>query len=96
MDIKNFDELSDLTLNLLWDLNGAKSKNEVIELLQKEVFSQIPKESFTTICNQLKANINNHPKSEIGIFEEALEIFLRDFFELKWIKYGGHKNEKIY
>ena len=82
MDIKIFDELSDLTLNLLWDLNGAKSKNEVIELLQKEVFSQIPKESFTTICNQLKSNINNHPKSEIGIFEEALEIFLRNFFEL--------------
>lgn len=82
MNIKIFDELSDLTLNLLWDLNGAKSKNEVIELLQKKVFSQIPKESFTSMCEELKFNINNNPEWEIMIFEEALEIFLRNFFNL--------------
>lgn len=83
MDIKNFNQISNSTLCLLHDLNGARSKAEVIELLQKKVFSQIPKESFTSMCEELKFNINNNPEWEIMIFEEALEIFLRNFFELE-------------
>lgn len=82
MDIKNIEQLTTTALNLLYDLSGHKSKNNVIELLQSEVFSQIPKESFTVICNHLKFAINNNPKHEIAVFEEALEIFLRNFFEL--------------
>ncbi len=82
MEIKDIEQLTNTTLDLLLDLNGYKSKDKVIELLQSEVFSQIPKESFTIICNHLKSNISNHPESEIMVFEEALEIFLRNFFEL--------------
>lgn len=88
MDIKNIEQLTTTALNLLYDLNSHKSKNNVIELLQSEVFSQIQKESFTIICNHLKSNISNHPESEIMVFEEALEIFLRELFEL------GEKNEQ--
>ena len=82
MEIKDIEQLTNTTLDLLLDLNGYKNKDKVIELLQSEVFSQIPKESFTIICNHLKSNISNHPESEIMVFEEALEIFLRNFFEL--------------
>lgn len=77
------EQLTNTALNLLYDLNGHKSKDKVIELLQNEVFSKIPKENFQKICDYLKSNINNLPENEILVFEEALEIFLRNFFELR-------------
>lgn len=82
MEIKDIEQLTNTITNLMYDLNGHKNKDKVIQLLQSEVFSQIPKESFTVICNHLKFAINNSPKHEIAVFEEALEIFLRNFFEL--------------
>ncbi|MCT7570408.1 hypothetical protein N5U00_10600 [Aliarcobacter butzleri] len=82
MDIKNIEQLTITTLNLLWDLNGHKTKQEVIELLVTQVFEKIEKENFQNICNQLQLNINNNPKCEIMVFEEALEIFLRKLFQL--------------
>lgn len=79
----NFDLISNTTLDLMWDLNGHKTKNEVIDLLQKEVFAKIETQDFNNTCKKLRVNINNHPESEIMVFEEALEIFLRNFFQLK-------------
>ena len=81
MDKKSIKQLIDITLNLLYDLNGHKSKDKVIKLLQSEVFSKIDKENFVVILDDLKRAIGNNPKNEIKIFEKA-------------IKYFGAKNEK--
>lgn len=81
MDTKNIEQLIDTTLNLLYDLNGHKSKDKVIELLQSEVFSKIDKENFVVIFDDIRRVIGNNPKNEIKIFEKA-------------IKYFGAKNEK--
>ena len=54
MDTKNIEQLIDTTLNLLYDLNGHKSKDKVIELLQSEVFSKIDKENFVVIFDDIR------------------------------------------
>lgn len=81
MENQNYKNLEDKTLLLLWDTNGYKKENEIINCLVSEVFSKIDKENFVVILDELRRAIGNNPKNEIKIFEKA-------------IKYFGAKNEK--
>lgn len=74
MKNKNYKNLINETLKLLWDINGYKKENEVIDSLISEVFSKIEKEKFNEITNDIKRDIFNLPNNEKEIFEKALKI----------------------
>ena len=60
----------------------SKDKSKVVELLVKDVFKKIPTDNFESTCNSLRLNISNLTKLEQDAFEEVLEIFLRQHFEV--------------
>lgn len=67
--------LSQETLNLLWDSNGYRKKEDVINLLIKNVFEKIENEKLKTTVDELKYDIRNLPKSELELFNFAFEKF---------------------
>ena len=81
MEEKEFIKISNRCLSLCYDLAGkSKDKNEVVELLVKDVFKKITINNFESTCNSLRLNISNLTKPEQDAFEEGLEIFLRQLF----------------
>lgn len=82
--MEKYAEIKNEMLLLIWDVGGGfQSKKTIIKKLQDKVFSKIEIENFTGVCDHLRVIINEHPRLEKEIFEEALEIFLRKFFELE-------------
>lgn len=67
--------LSQETLNLLWDSNGYRKKEDVINLLIKNVFEKIENENLKITVDELKYDIRNLPKSEQELFNFAFEKF---------------------
>jgi len=83
MEEKEFIKISNRCLTLCYDLAGkSKDKSKVVELLVKDVFKKIPTDNFESTCNSLRLNISNLTKLEQDAFEEVLEIFLRQHFEV--------------
>ena len=81
MEEKEFIKISNRCLSLCYDLAGkSKDKSEVVELLVKDVFQKIPTHNFASTCNSLRLNISSLSQGEKDVFEEALEIFLRQHF----------------
>lgn len=82
--MEKYAEIKNEMLLLMRDVAGGfQSKKTIIKKLQDKVFSKIEIENFTGVCDHLRVIINEHPLLEKEIFEEALEIFLRKFFELE-------------
>ena len=78
MEEKEFIKISNRCLTLCYDLAGkSKDKSKVVELLVKDVFKKIPIDNFKSTCNSLRLNISNLTVPEQDVFEEGLEIFLR-------------------
>ena len=83
MEEKEFIKISNRCLSLCYDLAGkSEDKSKVVELLVKDVFKKIPTDNFESTCNSLRLNISNLTKLEQDAFEEVLEIFLRQHFEV--------------
>ena len=84
MEEKEFIKISNRCLSLCYDLAGkSKDKNKVVELLVKDVFQKITTDNFSSTCNSLRLNISNLTKPEQDVFEEGLEIFLRQHFRVQ-------------
>ena len=68
-------ELNNIILGALWDSNGYKTFKEVKETLINEVFKNVG-ENFDRKIEHFRVTINNLPKVEQDLFEEALKEYL--------------------
>jgi len=74
----NKQELSQEVLNLLWDTNGYRKKEDVIKLLISNVFEKIENEKLRLTVDEFRYDIRNLPKCEQDLFNFAFEKFEKE------------------